>query len=90
MQPFRALDDFEIDELPSLDGFVAVHFDSRIMGKEINGTTILITPFSGIGVNEPEPLGVVEPLDLADRHAHIPLQQTPSLEYHPVHPQSNL
>ena len=41
-------------------------------------------------INKAISLGIIEPLDLATdldaRHTHIPLHQTPSLEYHPVYP----
>ncbi|GBL56382.1 hypothetical protein PCLA_05r0348 [Pseudomonas citronellolis] len=39
---------------------------------------------SAVGQDESIALGVVEPLDLTAEHADIPLQRTPSLEYHPL------
>ncbi|MOA45112.1 hypothetical protein D3C78_1674780 [compost metagenome] len=59
------------------------------MRKEINLFSVLIATFPGVGIDKAESLGIVEPFHLADSHAQIPLQQTPSLEYHPIHPQSN-
>ncbi len=48
------------------------------MRKKIFGLTIFI--------DEAVAFGIVEPLDLTTSHLHIPLHQTPSLEYHPVYP----
>src|SRR5207253_3328859 len=81
MQAFWPLDDIETNGLSCFQGFVAIHFNGRVMGKQIFVLAVL--------VDESIPFGIVEPLDLAACHAHIPLQQTPSLEYHPVHQHSN-
>src|SRR5690606_20577806 len=76
MQTLRSLQNIELDRLAGLESLVAVHLDSRVMGEQV-----LI---SAIGHDETVALGVVEPLDLTAEHADIPLQRTPSLEYHPL------
>jgi hypothetical protein len=44
--------------LAGFQGFVAVHFDGGVMGKQVFGLAFLI--------DEAVTLGIVEPLDLAD------------------------
>jgi hypothetical protein len=36
------------------------------VGKEIDFLAVLVATFSGVGVNETEPLGIVEPFHLTD------------------------
>jgi hypothetical protein len=52
------------------------------MGEQVIGFTFLI--------DESIALGIVEPLDFTACHPYVPLQRTPSLEYHPLHPHTNL
>ncbi|MNI80644.1 hypothetical protein D3C73_1371870 [compost metagenome] len=74
--------DLESHGLSGLEGFVTVHLDRRIMGEQIVGFAVFI--------DESVALGIVEPLDFTACHPYVPLQRTPSLEYHPLHPHTNL
>ena len=76
MQSFGALHDLEADRLAGLECLLTVHLDGRVVGEQV-----LI---SAVGQDESIAFGVVEPLDLTAEHADIPLQRTPSLEYHPL------
>ncbi|NER63849.1 hypothetical protein G3436_07990 [Pseudomonas sp. MAFF212427] len=58
------------------------------MGEQINFFAVR-ADFTVL-IDKAIPLGIVEPLDFAGCHPHIPLQRTPSLEYHPLHPHMNL
>ncbi|MOA33171.1 hypothetical protein D3C78_1544430 [compost metagenome] len=82
MQALGSLDDLEDHRLACLQGLVALHRDGGVVGKQVVRFAFFI--------DKTVTLGIVEPFHLADCHAHIPLQQTPSLEYHPVNPRQIL
>src|SRR3990167_1281989 len=76
VESFWTLNNIEAYRLASLQRFIAVHLNSRVVGEQVLISTI--------GQDESIAFGVVEPLDLTANHADIPLQRTPSLEYHPL------
>jgi len=78
MQALWSLDDLKGNLLACFQCLVAIHLYCRVMRKKV----IALVVFDDEAVT----LGIVEPLDLTACHAHIPLHQTPSLEYHPVYP----
>ena len=76
MQAFWPLDNVKTDCLPSFERLVAIHLN----GREVSEKILII---SAVGQDKSVAFGVIEPLDLAANHADIPLQRSPSLEYHP-------
>lgn len=60
-----AINQFEADACAFLEAFVPVHFDGRKMDECIGTATI--------GFDEPEALGIVEPLDFTVGHDGLQL-----------------
>lgn len=56
VQTFRTLDDLKLNRLAGFEGFVAIHFNRRVVCKQVLGLAVFN--------DEAIPLGVVKPLDL--------------------------